>query len=118
LLLELMMLGNFRVLPAVLAAALLVASTSAAAAVPAAPASVHDNAPVSLAANPWLTLSAMTGSSSSVAIAVAAQEEGRPGTWPPLASLTAILATIGTAIYILLDDDDSNNVQLQPLSPA
>lgn len=74
-------------------------------------------APVTMAhdANPWLTLSAMTTSSSSASAAAAPGEAGSEIGFPPAAPLTAILATIATAIYILLDDDRGN---LEPISPA
>ena len=66
-------------------------------------------APQSAAAptNPWLTLSAMTTNSSAVTAAVAAEGDDRPG-FPPTAPLVVILATIATAIYILLEDHDGH----------
>jgi hypothetical protein len=70
-------------------------SVRAAAATPGA------TAPVS----PWLTLSAMTTSSSAATTAALRHEEGHAG-FPPLPVLAVILATIAVAIWILVDDDD------------
>jgi len=60
--------------------------------------------------SPWLTLSAMSGSTTAAtAAAAAAQGEEDEGMgWPPLPVLAVILATIGVAIFILVDDDDSS----------
>lgn len=66
--------------------------------------------------NPWLALSAMTTSSSAASAAAAAQGDGGPGS-PPIASLAVILATIATAIYILIKDDHGH-FHFVPLSPA
>jgi ABC-type transport system substrate-binding protein len=86
------------------------ASTSAIAAAPVAAASADLAATATspTAVNPWVALSAMSGSSTAAAAAVAAQDEyvaEGPG-FPPLPVLAVILATIGVGIWILVDDDD------------
>jgi hypothetical protein len=72
--------------------------------------------------NPWVTLSAMTTSSSAAAAAVAQDEDHKCSSatsastdqdddricLPPIAPLAVILATIGTAIYILVHDDNGH----------
>ena len=68
---------------------------------PAAIVPVSTTAP----ASPWLTLSAMTGSSSAATAAALRHEEGHAG-FPPLPVLAVILATIAVAIWILVKDDD------------
>jgi len=85
-------------------------STSA---IAAAPVAQSTTAPAVTAASPapispWVALSAMSGSSTAAAAAVAAQDEyvaEGPG-FPPLPVLAVILATIGVGIWILVDDDD------------
>ena len=66
--------------------------------------------------NPWLTLSAMTTSSSAATSATAAQGYDGGSGFPPAVPLAVILATIAMAIYILTRDDDDGN--LSPISPA
>ena len=76
-----------------------------------APASVASQAAVQQAnaaasTNPWLTLSAMTGSSSSASAAAAAAAQGEAGPdFPPIAPLVVILGTIALGVWILLKDD-------------
>lgn len=68
--------------------------------------------------NPWLTLSAMTTSSSAATSATATAEQGYDDglAFPPAVPLVVILATVAMAIYILTRDDDDGN--LSPISPA
>lgn len=68
-------------------------------------------APVS----PWLTLSAMTSTSSEATAAAAAQQENVEGA-PPTSSLSVIMSTIALAIWILLEDHDGD-FDLEPISP-
>ena len=63
--------------------------------------------------NPWLTLSAMTSTSSTASAAALRHEEGHAG-WPPLVPLAIILATIAVAIWIAVDDDEGDFVGLSP----
>jgi hypothetical protein len=66
------------------------------------------------AANPWLTLSAMTSTSSTASAAALRHEEGHAG-FPPLVPLAIILATIAVAIWIAVDDDeDGDFIGLSP----
>ena len=78
--------------------------------------------------NPWLTLSAMTASTSSVSAIGAAQGEAAAVGWPNIAPLSVVLGSIATSIYILLDEDKDNGngsamvqglgLRPTPLSPA
>ena len=71
------------------------------------------NAPAS---SPWLTLSAMTSSSS--AASNAALQDGEGFVFPPWPVLAVILATIAVGIWILAsDDDDSDFIDIEPISP-
>lgn len=66
------------------------------------------------AGNPWLTLSAMTSTSSTASAAALRHEEGHAG-FPPLVPLAIILATIAVAIWIAVDDDeDGDFIGLSP----
>ena len=116
------MLGSLRGTAAAIAAVSILVGTSVATAAPVARAPAPSSIASAPTVDPWLTLSAMTGSSSDAAAVLAAKQDDDDDDvaagWPPLASLTVILGTIGTAIYILLDDDDSNNGDPIPLSPA
>lgn len=58
--------------------------------------------------DPWLTLSAMTSTSSSASAAALRHEEGHAG-FPPLVPLAIILATIAVAIWIAVDDDEDGD---------
>jgi hypothetical protein len=69
-------------------------------------------APVS----PWLTLSAMTSSSSSAASTAALQYEDEGPGFPPIAPLIVILGTIALGVYILTKDDDDDDLGF-PVSP-
>lgn len=81
--------------------------------------------PAPTAAGSWSTLAVMTGSSAATT-AVAQRDDCDDhddrddrcgGFWhPPFLSLAVILATIATAIYILLKDDD-NDLDTNPISP-
>ena len=103
-----------RVTAAIVAASLVAVPTSAIAAKSTASATAPAvrTAPVS----PWLTLSAMTSTSSSAASAVAAQDNGDGPGFPPIAPLVVILGTIALAIYILTKDDGDDDIGL-PISP-
>ena len=83
--------------------ALVPAGAFATAPAPAAKPSAATTAP----ADPWLTLSAMTSTSSSATAAALRHEEGHAG-WPPVVPLAIILATIAVAIWIAVDDDDGD----------
>lgn len=124
------MLGCGRKLAAFAAAvSLLVGSGAAFAAQPTrAPAPISEASAPATGADPWLTLSAMTVSSSSASAAAATQGESVPISWPHIAPLSVVLGTIATAIYILLDDDNGSRdgsgigpalgLRPTPLSPA
>ena len=104
------MLAFPRKIAALAAALSLCASTSAIAA--SAPAIPTTPAATSAPASPWLTLSAMSGSAAAATAATAAaqgdvEDEAGMG-WPPLPVLAVILATIGVAIFFLVDDEDSS----------
>ena len=123
------MLGCGRKLAAFAAAVSLLAGSSAAAVAQAtrAPAPVTEAPAPPPGTDPWLTLSAMTVSSSTVS-AAAAQGESVPVSWPHFVPLSGVLGTIATAIYILLDDDNGSRdgggigpalgLRPTPLSPA
>jgi hypothetical protein len=65
-------------------------------------------------ANPWLTLGAMTSTSSSTAATALRHEEGHAG-FPPIVPLAIILLTIGVGIWIILaDDEDEDGFELSP----
>lgn len=66
------------------------------------------------ATNPWLTLGAMTSTSSSTAATALRHEEGHMG-FPPIVPLAIILLTIGVGIWIILaDDEDDDGFELSP----
>lgn len=69
------------------------------------------------ASNPWITLSAMTSSSTAASSAAAQGYEEEGVGFPPLPVLAVILATIGVAIYILVADDDDDDGIGIPISP-
>ena len=80
--------------------------------------------PAPTAAGSWSTLAVMTGSSAATT-AVAQRDDCDDrddrdrcgGFWhPPFPALAVILATIATAIYILLKDDN-NGLDTNPISP-
>ncbi len=100
------MTGILRKFAAAAIAASLVAVPTGAIAAPAARAAASTN--------PWLTLSAMT-TSSSAANAAAVEGEDGPG-FPPIGSLVVILGTIALAVYILTKDDGDDDLGL-PISP-
>ncbi len=71
-------------------------------------------APATSSANPWLTLGAMTSTSSSTAATALRHEEGHAG-FPPIVPLAIILLTIGVGIWIILaDDEDEDGFELSP----
>jgi len=99
------MLGFGRKLTAAaVAMSLCAVPTVAIGATPAAPAAVPQ---ASVQGNPWLTLSAMTTSSSATTAAVAGQGNDGPG-FPPIAPLAVILATIAAAIYIAVNNGNGH----------
>ena len=117
------MLGCGRKLAAFAAAYSLVAGSCAAVAAQAVPAP----APISVAtapangANPWLTLSAMTTSSTNLSKAATEQSEPVAVGWPPEPSLLVMLATIATTVYVVLKNDDGGGrlgILPLPISPA
>ena len=114
------MLGCGRKLAAFAAAvSLLVGSGATVAAQPIrAPAPVADVTAQASDANPWLTLSAMTASSANASAAAAEPDESVPVSWPHVVPLSVVLGTIGTAIYILLDDGNDRGLRPTPISPA
>jgi hypothetical protein len=102
---------------AVVAVSLCSVSTAAISASPAPPVAV---APASaVTPNAWLTLSAMTSSSSA---ATAAADDYNDGVgFPPWPVLAVILATIAVGIYILVKDDNDDldiDFNPEPVSPA
>ena len=101
---------------AAVATALMVVPTGAIASTQPAPSVVTQQAAAAPAANPWLTLSAMT-TTSGAANAAALQDDDGIG-FPPLVPLAIILATIALAIWILLDDDDDDGIDLVPEEPV
>lgn len=104
---------------AVAAALSLCASPSAMAANPPA-APVTPAAASTSSVSPWLTLSAMSGSATATTAATAAAQDDEADDgmgWPPLPVLAVILATIGVAIFILVDDDD-NSFGATAISPG
>ena len=68
------------------------------------------SSPAATAAGSWSTLSVMTGSNAAIAAIRDDDDDDREGGFwhPPFLSLAVILATIGTAIYILIKKDDNN----------
>ena len=123
------MLGCARKIAAAAAAISLgVTSSVAATVVPAArPANQALDVPAPAATpNQWLTLSMMTASTSVTATAQAEGDVVEAVSWPHTAPLSVVLATIATAIYILLEEDDGNGSAIvqgvgltpTPLSPA
>ena len=114
------MLGCVRKLAAFVAAiSLLSASGAAVAAQASRPA---EQMPVAKAqariADPWLTLSTMTASSSSTTAMATSQGEAVPVSWPHIVPLSVVLGTIATAIYILLDDGNDNHNGTGGIAPA
>lgn len=124
------MLGCGRKLAACAAAISLLSGTGAAVAaqVSRAPAPALEANAQAQPANPWLTLSAMTASSSATSTTEAATGEAVQVGWPHIAPLSVVLGTIATAIYILLDEDNNKRDETTiihgiglsptPLSPA
>ena len=111
------MMGFSRKLTAIaIATALMAVPTGAIASSTPAPPVATQQAATTTAANPWLTLSAMT-TTSGAANAAALQDDGGPG-FPPLIPLAIILATIALAIWILVDDDDDDGLDLIPEEPV
>lgn len=106
-----------KITAAAVAASLCVVPTAAIGATPAATPAVAPQS-ATTPANPWLTLSAMTTSSSAASAAAAAQGDPGPG-FPPIAPLAVILATIALAVYILVKDDDDNGFRFfESISPG
>ena len=71
--------------------------------------------PAATAAGSWSTLSVMTGSNAAIAAIRDDDDDREGGFWhPPFLSLAVILATIGTAVYILIKKDD-NNLDFNPV---
>ena len=102
---------------AAVATALMAVPTGAIASSQPAPSVVSQQAATATpAANPWLTLSAMT-TTSGAANAAALQDDDGMG-FPPLVPLAIILATIALAIWILLDDDDDDGIDFGPEEPV
>jgi hypothetical protein len=100
------------------AASAAIALCSASAVATASSAATTSPAPiVSASSNPWITLSALTTGSAATSSAAVAQGEGNVGD-PPKEPLAVILATIATAVYILLDDDNDNLDVKLPVSPS
>lgn len=114
------MLGCGRKLAACAAAISLLSGTGAAVAAQAirAPAPVRAVTVQARTADPWLTLSAMTASSSNTSATVAGQSEAVPVGWPHIVPLSVVLGTIATAIYILLDDDKNSSNGNRGIGPA
>ena len=103
---------------AAIAVSLCTVSAAANASVSSTPAAQSSANFVPAPSNQWLILSAMTTNSSAAANAADAdQEDDRIG-YPPIASLSVILATIATAVYILLRDDDGDLDLELPVSPS
>ena len=102
-----------RITATAVAASLVVVPSGAIAASPAAPRTAAPTASTA-PTNPWVTLSAMTSTSSSAANAALQDDEG-PG-FPPIAPLIVILGTIALAVYILTKDDDDDPLGF-PISP-
>ena len=96
---------------AAIAVALCTVPTVAVAAAPVAP---PPAAPAATApASPWVTLSAMTTSSASASNTAIRHTDEHAG-FPPVAALVVILATIGVAIWILLADDEDDDLGISP----
>ena len=111
-------MGKMRKLTAaIVATAMVVVPTGAiASSPPPAATPVARQAAPQPAANPWLTLSAMT-TTSGAANAMALQDDGGPG-FPPIVPLAVILATIALAIWIMVDDDDGDGIDFGPEEPV
>ncbi len=103
-----------RITAAAVAASLIAVPTAAIAASPVAPRTAAPTASAT-PTNPWLTLSAMTSTSSSAANSAALQDDEGPG-FPPIAPLIVILGTIALGVYILTKDDDDDPLGF-PISP-
>jgi len=101
------MLGPVRTVAAVAAAISLIAGSGVSFAASAMPAPKIPALAPAPTANPWLALSAMTYSTNATAAAaLSAESQRETAGQPPALPLAVVLATIATAIYILLDDDD------------
>lgn len=99
-----------KITAAFVAASLCAVPTAAIGAAPVAPVAA---APVASApVSPWLTLSAMTTSSSAATSAAVAQ--GDDGRDFPIVPLAVILITIGVGIWILLKDDEDDSLGISP----
>ena len=107
-----------KITAAAVALSLCAVPTAAIGATPVAPVVVAQT--VAPPTSSWLTLSAMTTSSSAASAAAAQADEGGPG-FPPIAPLIVILATIAAAIYIAAKGSGNGEFHLRlppPVSPA
>lgn len=68
------------------------------------PQATAQQAGAAAATNPWLTLSAMTGNSSSAASAVAAAQDQQDSDFPPIPPLIVMLGTFALGVWILFED--------------